>query len=291
MKGVAVSIAAGNEGTSRHHFESIMLKGTDIENVELNVGPNEKGIYFEIWGEVPNTFALELITPGGELVPLIVPRIYERREVSFIFEATKINIQFQMVGSRAGAQLVILRFRDPTEGIWRIIIRKLDKTLYLRANIWLPISNFISKETYFINSTPYNTLTSPANVDIPIVATAYHISNDNLYLKASRGFTRTGRIAPGLAAPGVNIIGPVSNNSYSVMTGSSVAAAHTTGIAAILLEWGIVRGVLKNMDGTDIRNMLLRGAKRDTGRTYPNQEWGYGILDLFGTFERLRGNP
>ncbi len=291
MKGVAVSIAAGNEGTSRHHFESTMLRGTDIENVELNVAPNEKGLYLEIWGDVPNTFALEIVSPGGELVPLIAPRIYERREVSFIFEATKINIYFQLVGSRSGAQLVILRFLDPSEGIWRLIIRKLDKTLSLRVNTWLPINNFISKETFFINSSPYNTLTSPANVDIPIVATGYDISNDSHYLNASRGFTRTGRIAPGLAAPGVNIIGPGSNNSYPAMTGTSVSAAHTTGIAAILLEWGIVRGILANMDGTDIRNMLLRGAKRDPGKIYPNQEWGYGILDLFGTFERLRGNP
>ena len=289
-KGVAVTIAAGNEGLSRHHFESIMPKGTDVENVELNVAPNEKGLYFEIWADVPNTFSLELISPGGELVPLVVPRIYERREVTLIFEATRINIQFQLVGSRSGAELVVIRFQDPAEGIWRIIIRKLDITLSLRINIWLPITNFISEETFFITSSPYITLTSPANVDIPIVTTAYNASNDSLYLNASRGFTRTGQVSPGIAAPGVNMIGPAGNNSYTVMSGTSVAAAHTTGVAAILLEWGIVRGILENMDGTDIRNVLLRGAKRDTARTYPDREWGYGILDLFGAFERLRGN-
>lgn len=289
MKGVAVSIAAGNEGASRHHFEKTLLQGTEVETVELNVAPNEKGLYLEIWGDVPNTFALELVSPGGEFVPLIIPRIFERRDVSFIFEATRVNIYFQLVGSRSGAQLVILRFLNPTEGIWRINIRKIDKTLYLRVNIWLPIKNFISEETFFINSTPYNTLTSPANVDIPIVVTAYEISNNSLYINASRGFTRTLRIAPGLAAPGVNITGPSGDNSYTVMTGTSVAAAHTSGIAAILLEWGIVRGILENIDGTDIRNMLLRGAHRDPVRTYPNQEWGYGVLDLFRTYEKLQG--
>jgi subtilisin family serine protease len=289
MEGVAVSIAAGNEGNSRHHYERNMLLGINSDTVELNVGPNEKGLYFEIWGNVPNTFGVGLTSPGGETVPVIVPRINERREVSFIFETTRINIYFQLVGSRSGAQIVIFRFLNPTEGIWRILIQKMDKTLPLHYNIWLPINNFIGPETYFINSTPYVTLTSPANVDIPIVATAYDYSNDSLYLNASRGFTRIARVSPSLAAPGVNIKGPSIGNGYTQLTGTSVAAAHTAGIAAMLLEWGIVRGTLDHMDGTDVKNMLLRGALREPTRTYPNMEWGFGILNIYGAFENLRG--
>ncbi|MDF2543116.1 MAG: hypothetical protein K0S47_2834 [Herbinix sp.] len=53
---------------------------------------------------------------------------------------------------------------------------------------------------------------------------------------------------------------------------------------------GIIRGVLDHMDGTDIKNMLLRGAERELGKTYPSKEWGYGILDIFGVFEKIRGN-
>jgi subtilisin family serine protease len=290
MEGVAVSIAAGNEGNNRHHYERLMLPGTDMDTVDLNVGPNEKGLYFEIWGAVPNTFGLELTSPGGEVVPIIVPRIKERREVTFIFETTRINIYFQLVGSRSGAQLVIVRFQNPTEGNWRIMIHKMDKTLSLHINIWLPISSFIGNETFFINSVPYTTLTSPANVDNPIVVTAYDNSNDSLYLNASRGFTRTARIAPSLAAPGVNMKGPFFGNGYTLMTGTSVAAAHTTGIAAMLLEWGIVKANLDHMDGTDVKNMLLRGAQRESSRTYPSQEWGFGILNVYGVFENLRGN-
>jgi subtilisin family serine protease len=290
MNGVSVSIAAGNEGSSRHHYESIMLVGTNIEAIELNVGPKEQGIYLEIWGNSPNTFGIDLISPGGEYLPLIVPRINERREISFIFETTIINVYFQLVGSRAGAQLVILRLKNPTEGIWRIGIHKMNRTLPLNLNMWLPIRGFIGEETYFISSSPYTTLTSPGNVYIPIVATAYNNSNDSLYINASRGFTRTGRIAPSLAAPGVNLIGPSLGNSFTTMSGTSVAAAHTTGIAAMLLEWGLVRKVLDNMDGTDVKNLLLRGAKRDPNITYPSREWGYGIIDIFGVFENLRGN-
>jgi hypothetical protein len=84
--------------------------------------------------------------------------------------------------------------------------------------------------------------------------------------------------------------GPFFGNGYTLMTGTSVAAAHTTGIAAMLLEWGIVKANLDHMDGTDVKNMLLRGAQREPSRTYPSQEWGFGILNVFGVFENLRGN-
>ncbi len=290
QNGVSVSIAAGNEGNSRNHFETLMSTGTNSETVELNIGPNLPGLYFEIWANSPNTFGVDIISPGGEYMPLIVPRINERREVSFIFETTTITIYFQLIGSRAGAQLVILRLRNPSEGIWRIGIQKVNRTLPLNLNMWLPVRTFIGEDTYFIRSSPYTTLTSPGNVFIPIVATAYDSVNDSLYIAASRGFTRTGRFAPSLAAPGVNLIGPSLDNSYTRMSGTSVAAAHTAGIAAMLLEWGLVRRNLDNMDGTDVKNLLLRGAKRDFNLTYPNREWGFGIIDVFGVFENLRGN-
>lgn len=287
---IAVSIAAGNEGNSRHHYGNTLPLGVDVDIVELNVGPNEPGLYMEIWGDVPNTFAVGLTTPGGEYIPVILPRINERREVSFIFETTIINIYFQLVGSRSGAQLVIMRFRNPSEGIWRLEIQKINKTLELKLNIWLPINGFISDQTYFVKSTPYTTLTSPGNVDIPIVSTAYDAANGSLFINASRGFTRNGLISPDLAAPGVNVLGPSQGNSYVVKSGTSMAAAHACGIAAMLLEWGILRRNVNYLDGSDIKNLLIRGAIRDPTITYPNREWGYGILNIYQVFENLRGN-
>ena len=288
--GVSIAIAAGNEGNSRHHFESVLSIGVNTETIELIVGPNEPGLYMEIWGDVPNTFSISMITPGGEAVPMISPRINERREVRFIFETTAIFIDVLLVGSRSGAQVVTMRFREPAEGTWRITIEKINKSLALHINSWLPMNGFIGNETFFVRSSPYTTLTSPGNTYNPIDLTPYDSSNGSLYMNASRGFTRTGQIAPDLAAPGVNIVGPAPGNSYITLSGTSIAAAHTAGIAAMLLEWGKVKKNVRYMDGVDVKNLLIRGADRDPGKVYPNRENGFGTLNIFGVFENLRGN-
>ena len=38
---------------------------------------------------------------------------------------------------------------------------------------------------------------------------------------------------------------------------------------------------------TDFENNLIRGARRNSSFSYPNQEWGYGELDLYGVFASL----
>lgn len=285
--GLSIVIAAGNEGNERRHFLGEVNPVIGYDTIELNVGENETGFAMEIWGRIPSLYSLDIQTPSGEYIPQIVASRDENRIITFIFEETIIYIDYQIVEGQSGDQLILLRFSTPSPGIWRF-------NVYERGDInrgfhaWLPMEGFISDDTYFIRSNPYTTILSPGNAERPITVTAYNTDDDSLFYNASRGYTRLGRIKPDIAAPGVNIVGPDLNQGFIEYTGTSAAAAHTAGIAALLLEWGIVRGNLPAMNTVVIEKLLIRGARRNADIIYPNRDWGYGILDIYDVFSSLR---
>ena len=287
--GVAISVSAGNEGTMRRHFFARVDAQTGYSTVELNVGENEAGFTMELWGKAPNTYSIDILSPTGEYIPRISERLTVNREISFVFERTRIYIDYQMIETRTGDQVIVMRFVAPTSGIWRFQV-------YTRGDlegsfhIWLPMNGFISESTYFVQPDPYTTITSPGNTTIPITVTAYSPINNNLYQRASRGYTRTGVIKPELAAPGVNIQAPTLEHGYTEISGTGAAAAHTTGVAAILLEWGSVRNNYPGINSIEVKKFLIRGANRSPTLTYPNRDWGYGMIDIYNVFDMLRAD-
>lgn len=288
LGGVAISVAAGNEGNAMHHYYGENIND-EYDTVELRVGPNEYGFSMELWGNAPNTFSIDILSPTGEYIPRIPARIGESREIRFIFEETIINIDYYLIESQTGDQLIHMRFLHPTEGLWRFRVYARGD-LELSYHIWLPISNFISESTFFTEPESTVTITAPGNTSGAMTVTAYDITNNSLYPRSSRGFSRRGTINPDFAAPGVNLIGPIPNNSYGSMSGTSVAAAHNTGLSALLLEWGVSLGNITTLASIEIKNLLIRGATRSPTEIYPNTNWGYGIVNLYNTFVNIRGD-
>lgn len=287
--GIVVSCAAGNEGAGRRHYEGRNNPDKEYDTVELNVGEEESrsGFSMEIWGNTPSIYSIDILTPTGEYVPRIYTGRSISRVITFIFDETTIYIEYIMVEQTSGDQLILLRFDRPTEGIWRFNVYETGN-LYMGFNIWLQKGGFISEGTYFLASNPYTTILSIGNGIIPITVTAYNTEDESLYLNASRGNTRTGVLKPDIAAPGVDVLGPTLQHDFAGFTGTSVAAAHTAGIAALILEWGIVRNNLPGISTTEVKKLLIRGARRDNNIVYPNRDWGYGILDIFNVFDSLR---
>ncbi|BCN31995.1 S8 family peptidase [Anaeromicropila herbilytica] len=287
--GIAVSIAAGNEGNGGRHFYSTVDSSVGYSTVELKVGENEPGFAMEIWGTLPNTYSIDIYSPSGEYIPRISESLRVNQEVRFIFEDTVIYIDYQLVETHTGSQLILLRFKNPTAGIWRFRVYSRGD-LMGAFHIWLPMDGFISNNTSFIQPDPYTTVLNPGNTIQPITVTAYNPNNDALYLQASKGYSRENKIKPELAAPGDNIVIPNLQKGFTTASGTSLAAAHTAGIAAMLLQWGIVEGNYPRIDSIAIKKYLIRGAKRIPGQTYPNRDWGYGIIDLYNTLNVLRAD-
>lgn len=285
--GFGVVIAVGNEGNARRHYYGTINPNTGYDTVELAVGENEPGFTMELWGDFPEAFTVDIQTPSGEYVPRIIPRLDEHQEITFIFERTTIQLDYQLIESQSGDELILMRFSEPAPGIWRFNVYGSAGTGN-GFHIWLPMEGFISDNTFFVRPNPYTTILSLSTSRIPIAITAYNSEDDSLYLDAGRGYTRTGIIKPNLAAPGVGIIAPLQDGGFGAVTGTCPAAAHATGIAAMLLEWAIVRGNQPEMNTQDMKVFLLRGARRDIEEQYPNRDWGYGIIDIYNVFDILR---
>ncbi len=288
FSGNVTVISSGNEGGARRHFFSTISANKGTVTVELHVGENESGFTMELWGKAPNTYSIDILSPSGEYIPRIEEGLRVSRVIRFIFDRTVINIDYEMIETSTGDQVIVMRIQNPTAGIWRFQV-------YTRGdlegsfNIWLPMDGFIGDNTYFLQSDIYTTITSPGNAQIPITVTAYNpVTGNNLYQQAGRGYTRTGKIKPDLAAPGVNIQCPSPGQGYTTYTGTGAAAAHTAGVTGILLEWAIVRNNYPDINTIGTKKFLIRGARRSENLTYPNRDWGYGILDIFNVFDLMR---
>lgn len=287
LVGIAVVLPVGNEGIKRRHYFGKITETTRYDLVELNIGPNESGLSMEIWGASPNTFSIDITTPSGEYIPRFDIRLNQTRELRFIFEPTILFIDNRIVESQSGDQLILIRFSSPSQGIWKFKVY--GRGIFpMDFNIWLPMKDFITLDTYFIRSNPNITLLTLACTIIPITVTAYNTEDESLYIEAGKGYTRIDTVKPELAAPGVNILAPSLNHNFIEVSGTSAAVAHAAGIVAMLFEWGIVNGNYPNMSTQIIKNYLIRGARRRQDIQYPNPDWGYGILDIYNTFDKIR---
>ena len=280
-------IGTGNEADKRHHYFNTIADMADRKSVEIRVEENVSGFSLELWTDIPNILSISILSPSGENTSRIPFRAGASAEVSFLFERTKVSIDYRLLVEKSTSELVFFRFDAPAPGIWKIIIEPLALADG-QFHMWLPVTEFLSGEVYFLEPDPYYTLTNPAAADSPIVVSYYNGNTDALSQSSGRGYTRSRRIKPDIAAPGVDVPGALPGGRFTVRTGASAAAAVTAGAIALMLEWLLNYENVPGIDSYQIKSLLILGAVRPKTMEYPNREWGYGQLNLYNTFETIR---
>ena len=291
--GVTIVAGTGNETARGHHFEGRILAENAYEDVEIRVAEGENGFLLELWAEAPETYSVAVRSPNGETIPRIFVRPGRIELLNFALAQTRVEVSYRLSVTGTGEYLALLRFINITPGVWTIRVYN-DLFVAGSYHMWLPIEPFLQRDTVFLRPSEFVTLTSPSDASNLISVSNYNYRTNSIYLHSGRGYTTDIRIRPDLAAPGVEIEGFTSSLSgvgdelrRVQRSGSSIAAAHTAGAAALFYQWTRENGV-RYFSSADVKTYFIRGANRDRSRTYPNREWGFGTLDLYGVFRNLQ---
>jgi subtilisin family serine protease len=123
------------------------------------------------------------------------------------------------------------------------------------------------------NAGPKSPPLFPAS-DPNVIAVTATDAQDKLFQGSNRGH----HIA--VAAPGVRLLLPTPGGSYDMTTGTSFAAAHVSGIAALLLERE------PGLSPDSVRRVLLSTA-RDLGPRGRDKDFGAGLADAYEALRSL----
>ena len=284
--GMCICTAAGNESNARHHASGILPSEGSTYDIQIRVPENAHSFPVYIWVNPTDRMSVSIKSPTGEVVPRAPARSRVTTETNLILERSSTIVRYFFPVTGSGVQYISLRIIDPTPGIWTVTLYG-DIILEGRFDAWLPITDFLTPGIEFLTPDPNVTITVPATSIGCITCGAYNERDGSLYSDSSWGPTRNFLNSPDLVAPGVAVRG-IYPTGPGEMTGTSVAAAITTGACSLILQWGIIQQNDISLNTYRIKTYLIRGCERDPNMQYPNPQWGYGKLDLFDTFTQLR---
>lgn len=283
----SVVIGTGNEAAKRHHYYHRFADRNSTSSAEIRVGNGVTGFVTELWSALPNVVTLSITSPSGERTRQVSLRQGYRYHFVFTFERTEVDVEYRLFLENNDSQLIFMRFHNPAPGIWRINVEPIQMSEG-EYHMWLPMEEFLSGEVYFLEANPDNTLTEPGT-SRHAMTVAYYNSDDNAVdINSGRGYTRDGIIKPDFAAPGVNITGAGIQKNFVTRSSSSAATGITVGAVALLLEWIMQQPGARGVSASQIRTIIVLGANRQPQAEYPNEEWGYGTMDLYRSLDTLR---
>lgn len=279
----SICIGSGNEGVSAGHTSG-QLSDEEEAVIELAVQSNQPTLNVQIWKEYTDIIEISLVSPSGVRVGPIQEILGPQR---FSVGQTEILLYYGKPSPYSTAQEIYLDML-PTgnyinQGVWRIILtpRKIVSGLY---ELWLPSDSVLNRGTGFLYPTDSTTLTIPSTAGRVITVGAYDSRMFSYADFSGRGPLRRGGgivIKPDIVAPGVDITTVAAGGGYASFTGTSFATPFVTGSAALLMEWGIVKGNDPYLYGEKVKAYIRRGARRLPGfEEYPNNQVGYGALCL-----------
>jgi len=300
-----ITVAAGNEQNKGEHFRTVVSEPFGSRSISLQLLPTLSPIsldypsHVDIWAHgkfkdpdpakrteydqytVSVVFLDDSVTvPSGrsQSSPGRMINVSNRVDTNVENGATHITLTFSQALAGKGGTITFTRTRNAGTGVIDGYVDFGDGVKYGDGS--------------FLNPDPKGNIIEPANGENVIAVGSYqtktfHGGAGSLGIStfSSTGPTRDGRSKPDVAAPGEylystrSLDAPASNydgivnDNYAILRGTSMAAPHVAGIAALVWESNPA------LTGAQMRERLRRTA--DPEGASPNTTWGYGKTNAF----------
>ena len=313
-----ICVGSGNEADSGGH---VFGNVRDRQVVEWTVGEYERNLSLQLWKNYSDEYRIALRSPGGQeeiISGQIASGKYEvileqTKILVYIGEPTpysanqEIYLEFLPAegtggdygsgasesaagspGQFPGGTVGLTARNYINSGVWQVQIEPV-RIVTGEYSLYLPSREARSSRTGFLRPTPQATFTIPSTASKVISVGAYDSTYRAYADFSGRGYEDTDIIArfakgygkPDIVAPGVGILAPSIYGGLEAFTGTSFATPIVAGAAALLMEWGIVRGNDPYLYGEKVKAYLIKGAVELPGfRIYPNAQVGWGALCL-----------
>ena len=277
-----ICIGTGNEGTAAGHAAGIVSDEEETVQ-ELAVQEREQPFGLQIWKSYTDEIDISIISPAGEPAGPFREKTGAQRYLTGSTELLVYYGEPKPYSVRQEIFIAFLPMRDYVDsGVWQIVLtpRLIVAGTY---QMWLPAQAALNVGTAFLTPDGMSTLTVPSTAARAVTVAAYDGRTFSYADFSGRGpsavYESAGVPKPDVAAPGVDVNAPVPGGGYRAFTGTSFAVPFAAGGAALLMEWGIVRGNDPYLYGEKVKAYLRRGARQLPGyRKWPNAQLGYGAL-------------
>lgn len=277
----SIVTGTGNEGLTAGHTSEVLRQGNE-QNIPFLVQAYEPTLNIQFWKYYTDEIGVAIEAPNGQVAGPFDEILGPQR---FVLGRTELLVYYGEPSPYSRAQEIFVdfiprdRFIDTGQWVFRLFPRRIVEG---RVDLWMPGGSILNTSTRFVYPTPETTLTIPSTAAKVISVGAYDSINRTYADFSGRGYTRmSGQVKPDITAPGVGITAAAVGGGRTTVSGTSFATPFVAGSAALLMEYGIVKGNDPYLYGEKIKAYLIRGAKAlPFVSEYPNPMTGYGALCL-----------